>query len=431
MPGDGRRGLGEQALRWTLGQVRHDALGPWAPEHVPPDSDEAAADRDSLYAGTAGLAMLLAEAAQSRPWSDDEAGLADSIRRRLETASAETVEPCLYDGLAGYAVPLRLLGSADRTALERLAAAARPEGWRTTMGGYGEVFHAVVLGTAGIVMAALASPGPASDAVVEAGCAALAAAAEPAPGGRRWPMSPGHAVDTPNFSHGTAGTAAALALAGAAHGRDDWLALAMEGASHLMTLADLAAGGFRLPMRIPYKEGYEHYAYSWCHGPTGTQYLFAALDRAGAGPVDGLAPTELRARCIASVLASGVPERTHPGFWDNDGLCCGTAGVGMMLLDAAQDADDPGEGARLLAAAGAMAVALADRAVVDDEGARGRFVEHRAEEPRLRPSPSWMQGSAGIAAFLLRLDRVERDGLAAPVVRRPDAWWAVPEGLLV
>jgi hypothetical protein len=37
-----------------------------------------------------------------------------------------------------------------------------------------------------------------------------------------------------------------------------------------------------------------------------------------------------------------------------------------------------------------------------------------------------MQGAAGIAAFLLRLARVIDDGLDAPVVDRPDQWWAVP-----
>jgi hypothetical protein len=37
-----------------------------------------------------------------------------------------------------------------------------------------------------------------------------------------------------------------------------------------------------------------------------------------------------------------------------------------------------------------------------------------------------MQGAAGIAAFLLRLARVLDNGLGAPVVDRPDQWWAVP-----
>jgi hypothetical protein len=37
-----------------------------------------------------------------------------------------------------------------------------------------------------------------------------------------------------------------------------------------------------------------------------------------------------------------------------------------------------------------------------------------------------MQGAAGIAAFLFRLARVTDDGLDAPVIDRPDEWWAVP-----
>jgi hypothetical protein len=36
-----------------------------------------------------------------------------------------------------------------------------------------------------------------------------------------------------------------------------------------------------------------------------------------------------------------------------------------------------------------------------------------------------MQGAAGIAAFLLRLARVLENGLTAPVIDRPDQWWAV------
>jgi hypothetical protein len=42
---------------------------------------------------------------------------------------------------------------------------------------------------------------------------------------------------------------------------------------------------------------------------------------------------------------------------------------------------------------------------------------------------SWMQATAGIAAYLLRLVRVIRDGPNAPVVDRADQWWAVPPAL--
>lgn len=133
----------------------------------------------------------------------------------------------------------------------------------------------------------------------------------------------------------------------------------------------------------------------------------------------------LRRRCLHSVLTSGVPQRLRPGFWDNDGRCCGTAGVGDVLLDTAQDTRD----VALLRAARTMADALVVRAVRDDDGARWRFMEHRQDPPLLPPGTSWMQGAAGISAFLLRLARVIEHGLDADVVDRPDEWWAIPPHL--
>ena len=166
--------------------------------------------------------------------------------------------------------------------------------------------------------------------------------------------------------------------------------------------------------------------YTWCHGPTGTSHLFAALSHAGVAEVGGLDVTELRQRCLNSILSSGVPQRLRPGFWDNDGRCCGTAGVGDVLLDAVQDCPDPARADTLMEAARTMGDALVERAIRDDAGARWRFVEHRQDPPLLPPGTSWMQGAAGIAAFLLRLARVSQDGRGAPVVDRPDEWWAVP-----
>lgn len=51
------------------------------------------------------------------------------------------------------------------------------------------------------------------------------------------------------------------------------------------------------------------------------------------------------------------------------------------------------------------------------------------DPPLLPPGTSWMQGAAGIAAFLLRMARVAEHGRSAPVVDRPDQWWAVPAQL--
>jgi hypothetical protein len=54
-------------------------------------------------------------------------------------------------------------------------------------------------------------------------------------------------------------------------------------------------------------------------------------------------------------------------------------------------------------------------------------VEHRNPDPLLPPGVGWMQGAAGIAAFLLRMARVLEEGRGAPAVPRMDTWWAVPQ----
>ena len=85
----------------------------------------------------------------------------------------------------------------------------------------------------------------------------------------------------------------------------------------------------------------------------------------------------------------------------------------------------------LMRAARVMGDALVERAIRDEAGARWRFLEHRKDPPLLPPGTAWMQGAAGIAAYLLRLDRYLENGPDAAVVDRPDEWWAVPERLRV
>ena len=136
----------------------------------------------------------------------------------------------------------------------------------------------------------------------------------------------------------------------------------------------------------------------------------------------GEAPASWQRRCLHSVRSSGLPERLHPGFWDNDGRCCGTVGVGEVFLDAWQRGGDPDD----LAFATLLADTLVDRAHRDGPHAYWRFVEHRSPEPLLPPGVGWMQGAAGIAAYLFRAARVTRDGRGAAAVARMDNWWTLP-----
>ncbi len=256
----------------------------------------------------------------------------------------------------------------------------------------------------------------------------LLAEAEPTPTGLNWNMVSSRfllapSLQVPNWSHGVAGIAASLALAGTELGRPELVEAARQGAEHLVTLGDRSEGGFTVPLGIPAPDPAkaDPLSYGWCHGPTGTSLLFLALARAGVAQVAGEPTTSWYARGRQSVRTSGLPDRLRPGFWDNDGRCCGTAGVGDAFLDAYARAGDEAD----LAFAVRLGDALVERVVVTGDHAYWRFVEHRDEQPLRPPRVGWMQGAAGIAAYLFRLHRVLEDGRDAPATPRMENWWAL------
>jgi hypothetical protein len=119
-----------------------------------------------------------------------------------------------------------------------------------------------------------------------------------------------------------------------------------------------------------------------------------------------------------------LPERLYPGFWDNDGRCCGTAGVGDVFLDSFRRSGENADlefGLRL-------ADALVERAVREEKYSYWRFIEHRVDEPLLPPGVGWMQGAAGIAAYLFRVSRVVEDPDGAAALARMDTWWTLSPG---
>ena len=145
----------------------------------------------------------------------------------------------------------------------------------------------------------------------------------------------------------------------------------------------------------------------------------------GPGPRRACPRSRATRRRLASPVpaqraTSGLPARLHPGFWDNDGRCCGTAGVADVFLDAWRHGGDDED----LGFAEHLADALVERAMRDGPHVYWRFIEHRNVEPLLPPGVGWMQGAAGIAAVLFRTGRVLREGRTAATVPRMDTWWA-------
>src|SRR5215469_1052107 len=322
MTGEVYRELGEAAWAWVLGQVR-DEQGPWLPEVVAGDGPPAgpAADRDSVYAGIGGLAPVLAELGQYRALTGAEQALAGAIVARLRAGVPARTEPSLYDGLAGDATALKLLApGSEQAALARLAELMTPMGWPTTLeaerGSTAPVTE-LIQGTAGVVLAAVWAGGEHAQSIATTGGQALLAVADETEGGLDWGIVPGSPSRATNYSHGTAGIAAALAIAAVALGRADFAAAARRGAQHLLTVGSLDENGFIVPHTLPYStRDVEPVTYNWCHGPAGTSQLFAALAAAGVDQVAGWPVGRLRHRCRHSILAPGVPGGPPRVFWE-------------------------------------------------------------------------------------------------------------------
>ena len=431
------RDVAEAAWRWVLDQVRY-ADGPWIPEALTePPATEPTWDRDGMHSGIGGLAHVLAEVRACRPWTGEETALADAIVERIRRAIPTRTDATYFDGLVsniGVLTALQAPGAED--AVARLTALATADGWsQTALEGPrylpGARINDLTAGTAGVLLGAVwGHRHGVAGAADLAGTAAevLLAEAEEVPAGLDWAFVPERFVAEPpagrmpNLSHGLAGIAAALALAGVDLGRPDLVEAASAGAAHLVTLADLAGDGFVVPRTIPPAPGMDEVTFTWCHGPTGTSLLFRALQHAGVDRVADAPPADWHQRCLHSARTSGLPARLRPGFWDNDGRCCGTAGVGEVFLDSWHLTGDEGD----LGFALELADTLLDRAVHDGPHAYWRFVEHRAEEPLLPPGVGWMQGAAGIAAYLFHVSRVVEHGVDARAVPRMDTWWALP-----
>jgi hypothetical protein len=415
-------------------QVRDGDEGLWLPEG--PGQDEPGEYAYGLHSGIGGLAHVLSEIRLTRDLTDDEQLLAEGIAETLARRVPAQTEYDYFDGLVstlGVLTALRAAG-AD-LAVTRLRELATPDGWPTSWMGPPRAVpegrcNDVTLGTASVLLGALwamryAVPGGAD--LAEHAADVLLAEQVPAPTGLDWLFIPSRFVleprsQMPNWSHGLAGIVGSLAAAGSALDRPDLVEAARLGAEHLVTLADLSDGGMRVPHVVPEHDDLDTFTYSWCHGPAGTSLAFAALERAGVREVAGRTTYEWERACLHSLRVSGIPERRYPGFWDNDGRCCGTAGVADVVLNVWQRHGEDDH----LAFAIVLADALVGRAIIDGDHTYWRFVEHRNTEPLLPPGPGWMQGSAGIAAYLFRLARVLEQGRDADSAGRMDTWWALP-----
>jgi lantibiotic modifying enzyme len=228
--------------------------------------------------------------------------------------------------------------------------------------------------------------------------------------GLMWEPSPHLRRNYPNFAHGTAGVAYFLARLAKVTGDASLLDAALGGARYLQSIATTLGDVCLVFHDEPGEAGRHLFYLGYCNGPVGTARLWYQL-YTSTGDRDWLAWVERSAR---GVLTSGIPERETPGFWNNVGVCCGSAGVASFFLTLHQVTGK----AEYLAFARRMTQQLVSKATRDSAGTRWAQVEYRVHPERLVAQTGWMQGAAGIGAWLLQLDAFDRNGPAC--TRFPD-----------
>jgi lantibiotic modifying enzyme len=236
----------------------------------------------------------------------------------------------------------------------------------------------------------------------------LLAVGIPVDEGIKWAMDPQYPRLMPNFSHGTAGIAYFLASLYRDTKERRYLDGALAGAQYLKSVAKTDGDTCLIFHHEP--EGEDLYYLGWCHGPVGTARLFYRLFQI-TGDEEWMTWVERGAR---GILESGIPAREVPGFWNNVGICCGSAGVAEFFLSLFHVTQKP----EYLDFAKELTGQILDKATRDDNGMWWVHAEHRSRPDYLQAQTNLMQGAAGIGLWLLRLREFE--GGQKPLVVLPD-----------
>ena len=367
-------------------------------------------DRDSvnttLYAGTPGIVLFFLEgyhATGKEVYVRDACGGADSLLPAVLTEKGMG----LYEGLSGvlFALEETYKATGDERyrrgflrGLERIRGAAVPKGAGVEWGSVTDIIGGSA-GTGLFLIYAFHETGDRAwlDLAGRAGLR-LIELGRLDQGGLKWAMDPEYPRLMPNFSHGTAGIAYFLARLSQETKLKEFLEAALSGARYLLAVADTEGGVCRIFHHEP--DGKDLFYLGWCHGPVGTGRLFYVLgeatgDKAWLGWLRKSANT---------LISSGLPEKETPGFWNNDGLCCGLAGVGEFFLDLSGALGDDS----YREFCGRVTARLLVKASVADGRMSWVQAEHRLRPELLIAQTGYMQGAAGIGMFLLSLDEAGR-----------------------
>jgi lantibiotic modifying enzyme len=365
-----------------------------------------------LYHGTSGILLFLLamhEQLGDDSYMTEARATADDIAARvpLETAPEELG---LYADLPGAAIALAAIARAANDARYRdvalaltlrIAEAARPVGAGVQWNEIYDASYGVAGGVLFLLHMATELEGDAiASHLVELAARAgdrLIQVAVPEGGGVKWPIDAQGARWMPNFGHGTAGVAYALATLYRRTGKRAFLDAAIAGARYLSSVARRDGGVFLVFHADP--DGLDRYYLSWCHGPPGTGRLLYQLAEA----TGDASWRELLTQAAQGVLTSGLPRARTTGYWNNVGQCCGAAGIAEFMMSLWRVT---GEDRYLAFAREMMDDVLARATRHADNALSWTHAEHRVRPGELTTQTGYMQGAAGIGAAFLQLDAI-------------------------
>ncbi len=401
-----------QVARWIRASAVMTGDGTTWPA-VPGDSGTI---NNTLYSGTPGIVLFFLEAYHA---TDDESYLEDARSGAdylLSTLADEQVAG-LYVGISGIGFCLEEVYRVTKDVRYR-------EGVRQCLryleekaeevdGGiqWGETAD-IISGNAGTGLFLLYLAGRwKDDSVLDMAKKAgdrLIAVGIPAGEGVKWAMDPRYPRLMPNFSHGTAGIAYFLASLYQMTNEQKYLDGAFAGALYLKSVARTDDDGCLIFHHEP--EGEDLFYLGWCHGPVGTARLFYRLFQV-TGEREWMEWVEGGAR---SILESGIPDREVPGFWNNAGICCGSAGVAEFFLNLFAITKRQ----EYLDFAGKLTEQIRGKGFTDENGMRWVHAEHRSRPDFLQAQTNLMQGAAGIGLWLIRWEECAKG--RQPLLVLPD-----------
>jgi len=391
-----------RAARWIESSSLKTAKGTaWPSDPRDPKTVEA-----NLYSGVPGVVLFFLKtyrATGDRAFLMEARGGADFLLASMGDERGDG----LYEGLAGFGFALEETFKASGEAKYRDGAGAcvkriRERAQRSGRGVEWSETTDIISGNSGtglfLLYAARELNDPAARELAAQAGERLIEIGQPEGPGMKWSMDPKFPRLVPNFSHGTAGIAYFLATLYAETKRKEFLDGALSGARYLESIANTEGEVCLIFHDEP--DGKQLYYLGWCHGPVGTARLFYRLYQV-TGDQAWMDWVKKSAR---GIMASGVPEKLTPGFWNNVSACCGSASVAEFFLDLYKVTRDRG----YLDYCKRVTADLLKRGTREGNGIKWIQAEHRVKPDLLVAQTGYMQGAAGIGMFLLRLDNFER-----------------------